>query len=166
MPDAGLIAEVHRLGTIQVVVAILIGVLALAALGVAAGALIAVRKLSSAVIRNMNQITPKLSPLLASVTRIAGDAEEVADSAKARVGDLLETVDDVNARLRSVTDAVEERVRQFGTVIDVVQSETENILLDAASTARGVHSAAEMLRTGNRPPPEEADDFDDEVFSV
>ena len=69
MPDAGLIAEVHRLGTIQLVVAILMGLIALAALGTAVGALIAVRRLSAAVIRNMNQITPKLSPLLLLVVK-------------------------------------------------------------------------------------------------
>jgi len=148
--DPALVSEVHRLGTIQVVVAILIGLIALGALGVGIGVLIAVRKLTAAVIRNMNQVTPKLSPLLAAAQRIAGDAEEVADSAKTRVADLLETVDEVNVRLKTGVAAVETRIKRFGTVVDVVQSETENIMLDAASTARGVHSAAQLLRAGRR----------------
>ena len=47
--------------------------------------------------------------------------------------------------------AVETRVKQFGAVVDVVQSEAEEILLDAASTAHGVHAAAEVLRSDKRP---------------
>ncbi|MGQ0560672.1 MAG: hypothetical protein ACT443_02210, partial [Gemmatimonadota bacterium] len=46
--------------------------------------------------------------------------------------------------------SVEERVKQFGAVVEVVQSEAEEILLDAASTARGVHTASLVLRSGRR----------------
>jgi hypothetical protein len=41
-------------------------------------------------------------------------------------------------------------VRQFGAVLDVVQAEAEEVLLDAAATAHGVHSAARALRQTSR----------------
>jgi hypothetical protein len=41
---------------------------------------------------------------------------------------------------------VEERVHRFTTVLDVVQDETEQALLGAASTARGVSTTARALR--------------------
>ena len=41
-------------------------------------------------------------------------------------------------------------MRRFGAVVDVVQTETEELLLDAASTARGVHTAATMIRDGGQ----------------
>jgi hypothetical protein len=58
------------------------------------------------------------------------------------------TVEDLSNRLRTGVDAVEDRVRRFGAVVDVVQTEAEELMLDAASTARGVHTAASMIREG------------------
>lgn len=164
--DPALIAEVRRLSNLLLTMSILIGLIGIAALGVAVVALYHVRKQTVAIIKNMNQITPRLAPLLASAIRIAGDAEDVSEAVKVRMAGLLDTVDDVNAQLRSGARAVERRIKDFGTVVDVVQSEAETLLLDAASTARGVHSASEMLRSGKRPRlVDDEDQFDDEVFT-
>lgn len=75
---------------------------------------------------------------------------KVTGKANTAIGSITGTVEDVNSRLRAAIDSVEGRAKRFSAVIDVVQTEAEELLLDAASTARGVHAAAEMLRSGAR----------------
>jgi hypothetical protein len=58
----------------------------------------------------------------------------------------MDTVNDLNRSLRKASGAAEERVRDFAAVLDVVQEEAEQILLDSAATARGLHATAESLR--------------------
>ncbi|MGQ0813621.1 MAG: hypothetical protein ACT4O1_04070 [Gemmatimonadota bacterium] len=146
--DPALVQQLDKLATAQVVIAISLAIVALAILGVAVGALLAARKLTVLLDRTMAQLTPKLDPLLSSASRIADDAQDMSSALKYRLNNVLETVDDINARVKAGADAVEDRVKQFGTVVDVVQSETQEILLDAAATARGVHTASEVLRSG------------------
>lgn len=167
--DPEVIHQLQRLVTTQTIVAISLAIVALSALGVAVGALLAVRKVLGLLHKTMAQLTPKLDPLLESASRIAGNAEEVSASIKGRVDGVLDTVDDIGGRLKTGAQAVEDRVKQFGAVVDVVQAEAEDILLDAASTARGVHTAAEMLRAGRASPPARIppsdDDEDEDLFS-
>lgn len=148
--DPAVADQLGRLVTTQVVVAVALVLIALAVLGVAIGALLAVRKVSATLDRAMTQFGPKVEPLLGSASRIAGEAEDVAASVKGKVTEVLETIDDLNLRLRTGAQAVEDRVRRFGVVANVVQGEAEELLLDAAATAHGVHTAAEVLRSGNR----------------
>jgi hypothetical protein len=114
----------------------------------------------------LTRLNPKLDPLLSSASHIAGDAEDVASSIKGRVTDVLDTIDDLNGRLKAGAQAVEDRMKKFGTVVNVVQAEAEDLLLDAASTAHGVHTAAEVLRTGKRERLlEKTGTDDDDVFT-
>ena len=138
--DAEVVHQLQRLVTTQTVIAIFFGLVALAALGVAIGALIALRK----AVRSTGRI-------LNSGHHLANEAESVLVLLKDRVSDVLESVEDIGNRLKAGADSVEDRVKRFGTVVDVVQTEAEELLLDAASTARGVHTAAAMLRSGRRP---------------
>lgn len=154
--DAEVVHQLQRLVTTQTVIAIFFGLVALAALGVAIGALIALRK----AVRSTGRI-------LNSGHHLANEAESVLILLKGRVSDVLESVEDIGNRLKAGADSVEDRVKRFGTVVDVVQTEAEELLLDAASTARGVHTAAAMLRTGRRPveaPSEYEEDEEEEVY--
>jgi hypothetical protein len=62
------------------------------------------------------------------------------------VNDVMDTVHDVNRSMRRAAEATEARVRDFAAVLQVVQEEAEQILLDTAATARGLHATAESLR--------------------
>ena len=73
-------------------------------------------------------------------------ARKAANAASDSLSKITGTVEDLNKRLRAGVDAVEDRVKRFGAVVDVVQAEAEELLLDAASTAHGVHTTAQMLR--------------------
>lgn len=164
--DSAVVDQLSRLVTTQVVVAVALVIVALAALGIAIGALLGVRKLSATVDRALTQVNPRLDPLLRSASRIAEDAEDIASSVKGRVTDVLDTIDDLNDRLKAGAQAVEDRVKKFGVVVNVVQSEAEDLLLDAAATAHGVHTAAEVLREGKRERlVEKTGTGDDDVFT-
>ncbi len=166
--DPAVVQQLHHLVTTQTIATVALAIVALSALGVAVAAVLAIRKAMGLIDRTSGQLAPKLDPLLASANRIAADAETIASTVKTRVDDVLGTVEDLSGRLKSGAQAVEERVKQFGTVVDVVQSEAEDLLLDAASTARGVHTAARMLR-GGKPqdlPPDAPDyDVEDDVIT-
>jgi len=156
--DPAIAEQLHRLVTTQIVIATSLLVMGIAVIGVAIAALFAIRKQARLVDRSIAQLKPRLDPILISVARLADDATDVSGALKYRINDLLETVDDLNARLREGADAVELRVRQLGTVVDVVQTEAEEILLDAASTARGVHTASQVLRGGRAALPPDLED--------
>jgi methyl-accepting chemotaxis protein len=158
--DPAIAEQLQRLVTTQIVIATSLLVMGIAVIGVAIAALFAIRKQARLVDRSIAQLKPRLDPILISVARIADDATDVSGALKYRVNDLLETVDDLNARLRVGVDSVEKRVRQLGTVVDVVQTEAEEILLDAASTARGVHTASQVLRGGRAALPPDLEDED------
>lgn len=123
--DPAVVQQLESLVTTQIIIAISLAIVALAILGVAVGALLAVRKLMGVVDSTMNTVTEP-------------------------VNNLLGTVEDVNARLRIAVDAVEVRVKRFGAVVDVVQTEAEQLMIDATSTARGVQAASQALRSGRR----------------
>ena len=142
--------QLDRIADIQMVMALATSILALFALALAAAALLAVLKIRKAMERGLDLLPAKTEPMLAAVTRVAENAREVSDTVKVRVKDMLDNLDEINRRLKNGADAIEERVKRFGVVVDVVQTEAEELMLDAASTARGVHTAAERLRQKRR----------------
>ena len=119
--DPAVVDQLHRLVTIQTIIAISLLIVGLAVVAVAVGTLFAVRKLT----RQFDGSIHRLDPI-------------------------FDTVEDINKRLQTGAVAVENRIKRFGAVVDVVQEETESLLLDAASTAHGVHTAAQMLRSGKK----------------
>ncbi|HUP89665.1 MAG TPA: hypothetical protein VM100_09950 [Longimicrobiales bacterium] len=116
--DPAVVDQLHKMNIALWIMALSMGVVALAVAVAALGAFLAVRKMT-------------------------GKANQA-------IGSITGTVEDVNGRLQSAIASVEGRARRFGAVVDVVQTEAEELLLDAASTARGVHAAAEMLRSGGQ----------------
>lgn len=162
--DPVLVQQFERLVSVQLVGAIALSIISLAVLGVAVAALITIRKLMATIDRTLGQLVPRIDPLLTSVTRIADDAEDVSSSLKHRVNNLMRSVDDLNKRVMEGADSVEDRVKKFGMVVEVVQAEAEEILLDAASTARGVHTASQVLRSG-QPEYRAARVDDDDAFT-
>jgi methyl-accepting chemotaxis protein len=159
--------QLDRIGDIQMVMAIATSILALFALAIAAAALLVVWKVKKAMSRGLDALPAKTDPLIAAVTRVAENARDVSDTAKVRVKDILSTLEEISERLKAGADSVEDRVKRFGAVVDVVQAEAEDLLLDAASTARGVHTAAEVLRDKKKPRtrlPAADEDLDEDVF--
>jgi methyl-accepting chemotaxis protein len=159
------VSQLDRIADIQMTMAIAMSIIAVFALAIAVAALIALLKVRKAMERGLNRLPSKTDPVLTAVTRVAENAREVSETVKVRIKDMLDNLEQINDRLKLGADAIEDRVKRFGVVVDVVQTEAEELLLDAASTARGVHTAAEQLRQkrGSRLPAPDLEP-DDEVF--
>ena len=144
--------QLERIAWSQIVMAVALGLVTLAMLAVAVGAFLlfrSVRKAVGSLQHQVQTLLPKAEPLLTAAGKVASDATSVSATAKERAEEILTTVKDLNERLRELATETEGRVRDFGAVLDVVQAETREILLDAAATARGVHTTAETLAASN-----------------
>ncbi len=149
--DAALGAQLDRIAWSQIAMAVgmIVVTLTILATGIAAFLLFrAVRKLIGVVETQARALAPRAEPLLTAASKVAADATGVSGSVKERVDEVLQTVQDANVRLRELIAETETRVRDFGAVMDVIQAETRELLLDAAATARGVHTTAEALQAG------------------
>lgn len=97
----------------------------------------------------------KADPTLERVRTLVDDVGATVDDVRERVSDLTRTVAGFNDSLRSAGRGAEARVREFAAVLDVVRQEAEEVLLDTAATAHGIHTTAEALRAprsdGHRP---------------
>src|SRR5512135_1193224 len=139
-------AQLDRIAWSQMVMAICMALVTLSLLGVAIGTFLLIRNLR----KQVKALTPRAEPLLSAAQKVAADATGVSAAVKERADEVLKTVQELNGRLRDLATETEGRVREFGAVLDVVQDEAREILLDAASTARGVHKTAEALQSGRR----------------
>lgn len=149
--DAALGAQLDRIAWSQVVMAVGMILVTLTILAVGTAALLlfrSVRKLIGSVEAQARALAPRAEPILSAASKVASDATGMSGAAKERVEEVLQTVQELNGRLRELAAETEARVRDFGAVLDVVQAETRELLLDAAATARGVHTTAEALQAG------------------
>jgi hypothetical protein len=55
-------------------------------------------------------------------------------------------MEEINRVVKRGGSIAEKRIERFAEVLEVVQTEAEDLLLDAAATARGVHETARQLR--------------------
>ncbi len=139
-------AQLDRIAWSQMVMAVCLAVVTLALLATVVSAFMLIRSVR----QQVKSLTPRAEPLLNAANKVATDAADLSTAIKGRGEEVLNTVQDLNGRLRELAKETEGRVREFGAVLDVVQDEAREILLDAASTARGVHKTAEALQSGRR----------------
>jgi uncharacterized protein YoxC len=147
-------AQLDRMATMMMVLAIsavIVGLLSVVTLIISLITMRSASKLMKTIESQIERLAPKTDPLIEKLTRLTDDARGVTDSVRRRVTDLMDTVADLNEALRGAHRAADTRVREFAAVLDVVQSETEEVLLDGAATARGVHATAEALRGAAHP---------------
>ncbi len=140
--------QLERIAWSQIVMAVALALVTLALLATTIASFLlfrSVRKAVASVQQQVQAMLPKAEPLLTAASKVASDATSVSGTARERAEEILATVKDLNERLRELATETEGRVRDFGAVLDVVQAETREILLDAAATARGVHTTAEAI---------------------
>lgn len=97
--------------------------------------------------QTVDRLAPLAEPILERAGKVAEDAAGISERVRQNVDEFNDTLEDLNRQLREAVRAAEARVRRFGTVVDTVQAEVEDVLLDAAATARGLHAAAKRLRS-------------------
>lgn len=138
-----------RLETImwaQVTMAIVMVLCVLAVLGAAFAVWLLARKAMKEVEKTRDLLLPHVTPVLSRAGSIADDVRAITAGFRDDADGVHDVVRDVLERSRRATDSLEERVRRFGLVLEVVQEQAEELMMDAASTAHGVHAAARALR--------------------
>jgi hypothetical protein len=147
--DAAAIEVMERIATSQYIMTIVMVIMLIMAAG---GALIfmmefgKLRKLMRDTSILMDELKRVAVPLIEGAAVTVSEAAKITTEMHTRVGGLMSTLESIDMSIQRGAIATEERVRRFGQVLDVVQTETEELLLDAAATAHGVHETARMLR--------------------
>jgi uncharacterized protein YoxC len=152
--DPELVDAIARIATMQTIAAVATVIVGIALLGAALGALRvlgSVRALVRTLERNIDRLAPRADPVIEGARRIVDDLKDTTAAIRRQTDDVAATARDINRALRDATREAERRVRELAAVLDIVQEETEALLLDGASTARGIHAAAARLR-GDLPP--------------
>jgi uncharacterized protein YoxC len=147
--DPAVLDTLQRIATAQVVIAVAVSVIALIALGgvlVMAAELRSVHRMVRDMRRSMNAMKPQLGPLVNRMKVATDDIAGMTGDARRRMDDVLHTVEDLHRGVKRAAAATEDRVRRFDAVLDIVQTEAEELMLDAAATAHGLHEAARSLR--------------------
>jgi methyl-accepting chemotaxis protein len=147
--DTRAIEALERIATVQVVIAVgmsIVTVLALVAILLMLDELRALRRLIRSADAMVKELRPRLLPLIDRAKHATNDVAGLTDNVRRKVDDVLHTVEDLRRAVKRGGAATEERVRHFAAVLDVVQSEAEDLLLDAAATARGMHETARALQ--------------------
>lgn len=147
--DPRVAAELQQMGTALIIIAVaavLFGLMCIGVLIAGFRLMRAITKLTDKLEHQIDQLSPRAAPLIDRVTAVATDAHDVTDNVRRRVGELMDTISDLNHSIREASHAAEVRIREFAAVLDVVKEETEELLMDTAATARGLHRTAEALR--------------------
>ena len=156
-PEAAAVAaQLDRIATALTVMAVsgvVVGLFAVISLLVSLFAHRTANRVIGSLERHVDRLAPRVEPLLENLTRLANDSRDVTESVRRRVNELMDTVADLNRSLKHAGKAAEVRVRELAAVLDVVKEEAEEVLLDTAATARGLHAAAEALRAPAAAPP-------------
>jgi flagellar biosynthesis/type III secretory pathway chaperone len=164
-PDTAVLEALERIATAQVIMAAAMSIITLIAIGGAVILLLELRSyraLQREIRLTLNQLRPRLMPLLEEARSVTGDAARMSDDVRRRVDAILHTIEELHRSLKRGGAAAEERVRRFDAVLDIVQGEAEELLLDAAATAHGVHETARTLRESPRRRSARALDDDEE----
>ena len=147
--DTSSLEVLQRIATAQMVTAVSMVILSLIAIG---GAIVVLLELRSArrLLHNLgdtvDELKPRLAPLVDRAIHVTSDLAGMTDNIRRRVDDVLFTMEQLNRAVTRGGVAAEERIQRFGEVLDLVQTEAEDLLLDAAATARGVHETSRRLR--------------------
>jgi hypothetical protein len=151
--DTRAIEALERLAAVQLVTTVGLWVMVLFMLGAMVIVLIeyrSVRRLIREADAMIMDLRPRLAPLIDRAKHVTSDVEGMTDNLRRKVDDVLHTVEDLRRAIARGGEAAEERVRRFAAVMDVVQSEAEDLLLDATATARGLHETARAFQEPRR----------------
>ena len=152
--DAASLAALERIAFAQTIMAgvmVLIGLIALGGAFIVLLELRSARRLLHNLTDTVSELKPRIAPLVDRAIHVTSDVSAMMDNVRRKVDDVLFTVEELNRAANRGSAATEDRIRRFGKVLDMVQTEAEDLLLDAAATARGVHETARQLREPPRP---------------
>jgi uncharacterized protein YoxC len=147
--DPELVDHLSRIAATQTIISAATALIALGALaagGYAIYLLATVRRMMMDARHAVERFSPKTGATIERARRVVDDVSGTVDEVRARVHDVSKTVEEFNDALRDARRGAEKRVRELTTVLDVVREQAQELLLDTAATAKGIHATAEALR--------------------
>jgi biopolymer transport protein ExbB/TolQ len=148
--DAEALRALERMATAQVIMAASMVLIGLIIFGAAVVFFMQARTAQQMLQQTVDELKPQLAPLTERAKRVLDDVGGLTDNVRRKVDDVLHTVEDVRRDVERAAGATEDRMRRFSAVLDVVQTEAEDLLLDAAATAHGLQETARVLRNDDR----------------
>ncbi len=145
----GVTEALQRIAFTQTIMAIAISIITLLLIGACGLGYITLKRMNvvlHAAQKAVDAMKERGEPIFDAITVMSRDAAALTGAVRGRVDALMRTVDELHAEVRATAAEARIRVKQFGAVLDIVQEEAEELMLDAAATARGVHTTAERLR--------------------
>ena len=124
---------------VGVVSAISLGIIALAAIVVAAAFIVAALGIRTAVLALKHLAGPAITDVRQLVGSIKTEAEMLVDSSR-----------DIRRRIVRAADAAEQRLTDLDALAEVVQEEVEETALDAAAAMQNVRRGLSMLQWGRK----------------
>lgn len=124
------------------VVAISLVIIALSFLSIAVGALIAFKKIQSA----LKGLDENLVPAFRSIREMADKGKGVVDVVKNEADAIARTSRRLRRRIRSGADRIEERLQDLDALYEVVHEELEEAALSVATLVRTVRTGGGMMR--------------------
>ncbi|MDP3911914.1 MAG: hypothetical protein Q8Q14_16135 [Gemmatimonadales bacterium] len=124
---------------VGVVSAISLGIIALAAIVVAAACIVAALGIRTAVLALKHLAGPAITDVRQLIGSIKTEAEMLVDSSR-----------DIRRRIVRAADAAEQRLTDLDALAEVVQEEVEETALDAAAAMQNVRRGLSMLQWGRK----------------
>ena len=124
---------------VGVVSAISLGIIALAAIVVAAAFIVAALGIRTAVLALKHLAGPAITDVRQLIGSIKTEAEMLVDSSR-----------DIRRRIVRAADAAEQRLTDLDALAEVVQEEVEETALDAAAAMQNVRRGLSMLQWGRK----------------
>jgi biopolymer transport protein ExbB/TolQ len=144
--DAQAMRALERIATAQVIMAAAMVLIGLIILGAAIVFFLQARTAQRMLQKTVDEMKPQLAPLTDRAKHVLDDVAGLTDNMRRKADDVLHTVEELRRSVERAAGATEDRMRRFSAVLDVVQTETEELLLDAAATAHGLQETARVLR--------------------
>ena len=124
---------------VGVVSAISLGIIALAAIVVAAAFIVAALGIRTAVLALKHLAGPAITDVRQLIGSIKTEAEMLVDTSR-----------DIRRRIVRAADAAEQRLTDLDALAEVVQEEVEETALDAAAAMQNVRRGLSMLQWGRK----------------
>jgi uncharacterized protein YoxC len=136
----------ERIALTQTIMAVVLALVGLIVLGGAIAMVLQIRAARRMLQQSVAELKPQIAPLIDRAKHVTNDVAGMTDNVRRKVDDVLHTVEDLRRAVEHGGEAASERLRRFTAVLDIAQTEAEDLLLDAAASARGMQETARVLR--------------------
>lgn len=95
---------------------------------------------------SLNDVRGDLRELVSAANKIGSDVQDVTASVRNTVGSVSETVTYTSERAHTAVSRLADRVDAFNDALELVQQDTQDVIVTALATLRGVRAGVAAMR--------------------